>query len=199
MSMFLVAQSVQLFATEHNPHKRKFWRRVALGDITHWMNNIEVVAMSSLLPFVASGMPSWWQVGCSSSCHHTHSAAEGADCSVTEKPLIGSPSFVRSGSHRGLVPASQEGLNFVGISRMLVSGWVWSKGGTGGNWWAVRREACFCSSLSLGLHLQQPPGSVAPTPPVSGSESRFCRQPLLLPCTAGHWALVKPPFPLLLA
>ena len=33
----------------------------------------------------------------------------------------------------GTVPASQEGLTFVRVSKMLVSGWVWSKGGTDGN------------------------------------------------------------------
>ena len=122
-----------------------------------------------------------WQVGCSSSCHHAHSAAEGDDHSVTEKVLgriypIGSPSFVRSGSHRGLVLASQEGLTFVGICRMLfMAGFgqrealVETDGRSGDRCASVPHSPSdYISSNCLALLLLHPP--------VRGSESRFCRQ-----------------------
>lgn len=151
------------------------------------MNNVAVVA--GLLPAasVASGHALLGDRLAAAVPAITYLAAEKADCSVPEKPPIGSPSFVRSGSQRGLVPVSQEGLTFVGISRMLVSGWVKTKG--------VLVETDGCSHAVPAPpfprdYTQQPPGSVAPTPPVSGSESRFCRQLPPPHPHCRHWALV---------
>ena len=124
----------------------------------------------------------------------THTRQQkGDDYSVTEKVLgrsypIGSPSFVRSGSHRGLVLASQEGLTFVGVSRMLfLAGFgqrealVETDGRSGERCASVPPSPSdYVSSNSLALLLLHPP--------VHGSESRFCRQTPASPQKAtGLW------------